>query len=63
MPQLILIGFAVLGGWYVWKTLKREMARVDAETREVERTSGRPSETLEYDARTGTYRPKKGDGR
>lgn len=55
MPQLIIIGAVVLGGWYAWKALKREMARVD---REVESARGRPSQTLEQDPKTGKYRPK-----
>ena len=31
MPQLIIIGAVLVGGWYAWKALKREMARVDRE--------------------------------
>ena len=55
MPQLIIIGVALVGGWYAWKTLKREMARVD---REVEAVRKRPSETLVEDPKTGKYRLK-----
>jgi hypothetical protein len=55
MPQLIIIGVALVGGWYAWKTLKREMARVD---REVEAVRKRPSETLVEDPETGKYRPR-----
>ena len=55
MPQLIIIGVALVGGWYAWKTLKREMARVD---REVEAVRKRPSETLQLDPKTGKYRLK-----
>ena len=55
MPQLIIIGVALVGGWYAWKTLKREMARVD---REVEAVRKRPSETLVEDPKTGKYRPR-----
>jgi hypothetical protein len=53
MPQLLIIGAALVGGWYAWKALKREMARVD---REVEAVRKRPSETLERDAQTGRYK-------
>jgi hypothetical protein len=53
MPQLIIIGVALVGGWYAWKMFKREMARVD---REVEAVRKRPSETLVQDPKTGKYR-------
>jgi hypothetical protein len=53
MPQLIIIGVALVGGWYAWKMFKREMARVD---REVEAVRKRPSETLVRDPKTGKYR-------
>ena len=52
MPQLLIIGSALVGGWYAWKVLKREMARVD---REVEAVRSRPSETLKRDETTGRY--------
>ena len=52
MPQLLIIGTALVGGWYAWKVLKREMARVD---REVEAVRSRPSETLKRDETTGRY--------
>jgi hypothetical protein len=55
MPQLLLIGAALVGGWYAWKALKREMARID---REVEAVRKRPSETLERDEETGRYKLK-----
>jgi hypothetical protein len=55
MPQFLIVGAALIGGWYAWKVLKREMARVD---REVEAARGRPTETLEQDPKTGRYRPK-----
>jgi hypothetical protein len=59
MPQLLLIGAVVMGGWYAWKALKREMARVD---REVEAVRKGPGETLERDPETGRYRLKEKDG-
>ena len=55
MPQLILIGALIAGGWIAWKALKREMARV---TREVDRARGRPTETLTQDPKTGKYKVK-----
>lgn len=55
MMQLVVIGIVLVGGWYAWKALKREMARVDAE---VEAARNRPAETLERDPETGRYRPK-----
>jgi hypothetical protein len=55
MPQFLIAGAVIVGGWYAWKVLKREMARVD---REVEAVRKRPSETLEQDPKTGRYRVK-----
>lgn len=55
MTQLLIIGAVVVGGWYAWKVLKREMARVD---REVDAARKPPTETLEQDPKTGRYRPK-----
>ena len=57
MPQLLIIGAAVLGGWYAWKALKREMARID---RAVESVRKQPDETLERDPETGRYKLKDG---
>jgi len=54
MPQLLIFGAVVVGGWYAWKALKREMARVD---REVEAVRKQPTQTLERDPDTGRYRP------
>ena len=55
MPQLLIVGVALVGGWYAWKMLKREMARVE---REVDAVRKAPAETLERDPETGRYRPK-----
>jgi hypothetical protein len=52
VPQLLIIGAALVGGWYAWKVIKREMARVD---REVEAVRSPPSETLKRDETTGRY--------
>ena len=55
MVQLLIVGAAVLGGWYAWKAIKREMARID---REVEAVRKEPEETLERDPETGRYKLK-----
>jgi len=55
MPQLLFIGAALAGGWYAWRTLKREMARID---REVESVRTKPAQTLEHDPETGRYKLK-----
>ena len=55
MPQLLIIGAVIIGGWFAWKALKREMARVD---REVEAVRKRPAETLVQDPETGRYKTK-----
>jgi hypothetical protein len=55
MPQLIIAAAIVAGGWYAWKVLKREMARVD---RELDKARGRPTDTLTQDPKTGRYRVK-----
>ncbi len=55
MPQLIIIGAVLVGGWLAWKALKREMARVD---RELEAVRKRPTKTLEQDPNTGRYKVK-----
>jgi hypothetical protein len=53
MPQIIILAAIVVGGWYAWKFVKREMARVD---RELEAARNRPTETLKRDPETGRYR-------
>ncbi len=53
MVQVLIVGAAVLGGWYAWKAIKREMARID---REVEAVRKEPEETLERDPQTGRYK-------
>jgi hypothetical protein len=55
MPQLLIIGAVIIAGWYAWRVLKREMARVD---REVEAVRKRPTETLTRDPESGRYRVK-----
>ena len=51
--QPLLIGAALFGGWYAWKRLRRELARLDRETDAVRKA---PSQTLEHDPETGRYR-------
>ena len=58
MVQVLIVGAAVLGGWYAWKAIKREMARID---REVEAVRKAPEETLERDPQTGRYKVKDKD--
>ncbi len=59
MPQLIFLGLIAVGGYFAWKVVKREMARVDEKIRKAKmQREGKPTETLEYDETTGTYRPK-----
>jgi hypothetical protein len=53
MPQLIIVGAVLVGGWLAWKALKREMARVDRELGAVRK---RPTETLTQDPNTGKYK-------
>ena len=63
MPQLIFLGLIAVGGYFAWKAIKREMARVDQKVRKAKmEREGKPTETLEYDETTGTYRPKDKDG-
>lgn len=58
MPQLIIAAVIVVGGWYAWKVLKREMARVG---RELDKARGQPTETLTQDPKTGRYKVKRED--
>ncbi len=59
MPQLIFLGLLVAGGYFAWKAIKREMARVDQELNEAKKTpSDKQGATLELDPETGRYRPK-----
>ena len=62
MPQLVILGLIAVGGYFAWKVVKREMARVDEKVRKAKmERQGKPTETLEYDEKTGTYRPKDED--
>lgn len=62
MPQLIFLGLLAVGGYFAWKAIKREMARVDQKIRKAKmEREGKPTETLEYDEESGTYRPRDED--
>ena len=59
MPQLIFFALLAVGGYYVVKAVKREMARVDREVKKTRNeTTAKPETTLEQDPETGRYRPK-----
>ena len=53
MVQLLVIGAVLVGGWYAWKALRREMDRVSAEVEAVRKP---PSKTLRHDPATGRYK-------
>jgi len=55
MPQLIAIG--LIGGvvWYGYKALKREMARINKETRAEEKKA--KTKTVLKQDKDGVYRP------
>jgi hypothetical protein len=56
MPQLVVAAAIVIGGWYAWKAVKREMARVG---RDLDKARGRPTQTLEEDPKTGRYKVRR----
>ncbi|MGQ7792240.1 hypothetical protein ACUN0C_07520 [Faunimonas sp. B44] len=58
MVQLVVLGLAAYGGWYLWKSVKKEIGRVGRDV-EKARSTAKPSETLEYDPDTQKYRLKK----
>ncbi len=59
MPQLIAIG--LIGGvvWYGYKALKREMSRINEETRKAEKKE--KSQTVLKQDKDGVYRPMDDD--
>ncbi len=58
MPQLIFLGLVAAGGYYAFKALKKEMARVDQKVRDAEKVGAQErGETLVLDPKTGHYRP------
>lgn len=60
MPQLI--GLALIGGvlWYGYRALKREMERINRETREAERQAEEAKHGKELvPDENGVYRPAK----
>lgn len=63
MPQLILIGLVAVGGYFIWKAVKREMTRVGRELDETRKEqASKTATTLEQDPETGRYRPKRDEG-
>jgi hypothetical protein len=62
MGQIILLGLAAIGGYYVYKAVRREFDRVGGELKKSrDAATGKPTETLELDPKTGRYRPKQQD--
>jgi len=57
MPQLIVAGLVVAGGWLAMKLLKTQGERIGEALREAEKANP-PKDTLERDPATGRYRPK-----
>nr|WP_205520975.1 hypothetical protein [Propylenella binzhouense] len=56
--QIVVLGLAAYGAWYLYKGVKKQVARVDREVRDAEKQ--RPAaETLEYDPDSQTYRVRK----
>ena len=63
MPQLLLLALVALGGYFVWKAVKREIGRVDRELNETRAEKAKQqAKTLEQDPETGRYRPKQDEG-
>ncbi|MBO6814384.1 MAG: hypothetical protein JJ891_05965 [Rhizobiaceae bacterium] len=59
MPQLIALG--LIGGvvWFGWRALKKEMARINAETRSAEKE--KQTVTSLRQGKDGVYRVEKDD--
>jgi len=59
LPKLIILGLAVAAMWYVYRTIKREMARVGEELRkaEVKKNGAEEIQPLVKD-KDGIYRLK-----
>jgi hypothetical protein len=62
MVRLLFLALIVAAGWYVWRVVKRQTARVDAALRKAEVNAHRPVDrqeaiSLEKDPETGVYRP------
>lgn len=59
MPQLIGLALIGLVVWYGYRSLKREMERINKETREAEAKA--KSKTVLKQDKDGVYRPMKDD--
>jgi hypothetical protein len=62
MVRLLFFALIAAAGWYAWRVLKRQTARVDAALRKAEANARGPvgrqkSIALEKDPKTGIYRP------
>jgi len=62
MGQLVTVALLGIIGWFAWKAIQKESARVAERLRPKEPPAERVT-TLEKDPRTGVYRPKDGQGR
>jgi hypothetical protein len=65
MVRLLFFLLIAVGGWYAWRVVKRQTARVDAALRKAEVNARRPADrqkaiSLERDPKTGVYRPSEG---
>lgn len=63
MPQLIFYALAGLVGWYGYKAIKKEMARISEKVRAAEdkQTDINVGAELEKDLESGVYRLKNDD--
>ena len=62
MVRLLFLVLIAAAGWYAWRVVKRQTARVDAALRKAEVNARRPVDrqeaiSLEKDPETGVYRP------
>ena len=62
MVRLLFFALIAAGGWYAWRVVKRQTARVDAALRKAEVNARRPADpqkaiSLEKDPKPGIYRP------
>ncbi len=58
MPQLIFYALVGVVGWYGYKALKKEMAKVSEKIRKEEDGQPKAVSELEKDPETGVYRVK-----
>jgi hypothetical protein len=58
MVNVIAAASLAIGGYFIVKAVRREMARVEKRVSEAARKSGGEIKTLERDPVTGRYHPK-----